>query len=223
MDETKTEQDTSQTGDSSSEEKGSTSKKGPQTLTESEAKAREQKAASDALSTAGRDAKTLDTGKEQLQAGRKKLDDDRAQWLKDQDEREREAVGGDPEALKSLETKQQQRTRDAELTQREREQTEKEETHQEVVKSDLETIRVFNRTKLAAEVAVAKGVSMDSILKHAKDDSREAMEAVAEDLPKKEEKEPLKLDSSKTIGGGDMPESARGKMRSGWDELHESK
>jgi len=47
----------------------------------------------------------------------------------------------------------------------------------------MERDKIRKRTELAAEVATAKGVSIDAILKLAKEDTREAYETVAELLP----------------------------------------
>lgn len=132
-----------------------------------------------------------------------------AQERKGREEAELEAARDDTDALKGIRARHTLEDKKAELAERERVVKESEEGN----KASLEQIKVFNRTKLAAEVAVAKGVSMDSILKHAKDDSREAMEAVADDLPKKDDKPPLVLDSGKGIGGGERTAEQKLKAR----------
>lgn len=170
----------------------------------------EKKAVSDALSAAGRDAKSISdkaTEAERILTDAKKTADavtaERGQWQKERDEAEREAVHGDAEALKSLNEKIRQRNEATKLANERAELVEKETKHQATVTSDLEQIKVFNRTQLAAEVAVAKGVSIDIILKHAKDDSREAMEAVADDF---KDAKSLKTDTGTTLGGVDWRE-----------------
>lgn len=201
MDGTKDPKDPSQVGDPSAGTKG-TSVKTPETYTAET----EKKAIDDALSAAGRDAKSITdkaTEAEGILTDAKKTSDaikaEREQWNKDRDEAEREAVSGDTEALKSLETKQRQRREKAEIADGKAELAGEKKQHETKVKDDLEQIRVFKRTKLAAEVAVAKGVDVDAILKLAKEDTKEAMEAVAAIILEK--KAPLKTDAGTTIGG----------------------
>ena len=89
-----------------------------------------------------------------------------------------------PEELTSLRAKRQAESDDTanktELTNRETKVAQRETELDEIIKRD----GTRKRTELAAEVAQDNGVSADSILKGAKDDSREAMEAIAELLPK---------------------------------------
>ena len=202
MDETQKAQQDSSARDSSGGDAGITSEQ-PKTHTEADI----TKAVSDALSAAGRDAKSISdkaTEAERILGDAKKMQTDiqaeRERWQKDKDEAELESVRDDPDALKSLGERQRQRNEAAKLATREKELDEREGKHQESVKSDLEQLKVFKRTQLAAEVAVAKGVDIDVILKLTKDDSREAMEATADLLSKT--KPPLRTDSGRTIGGG---------------------
>ena len=69
----------------------------------------------------------------------------------------------------------------------------------------------------AREIASKYEVNIETL--KLTDGSVEAMEALAKQLSGKEIKT-LKPDSSKTGGGGTMPDSATGKMKAGWDELH---
>lgn len=199
MDGTTDPKDTSQIEDSSKGTKGTPTE--PKTYTEES----EKKAVSDALSIAGRDAKSITdkaTEAERILTDAKTVSDavkaEREQWQKDRDEAEREAVRDDSDALKSLQERQRQRNEATKLATEKAELATEKATHDAKVTGDLEQIRVFKRTQTAAEVAVDKGVSIDIILKHAKDDSREAMEAVANDFT---EVKPLITDSGTTIGG----------------------
>lgn len=201
MDETKDPKDTSQIEDSS---KGA---KGTSIETKTHTAETEKKAVDDALSAAGRDAKSISdkaAEAEQILTGAKKTRDnvlaEQERWQGVRDEAEREFHKDDPDALKSLNEKIRQRNEAAKLATERTELDGREAKHQETVTSDLEQIRVFKRTQLAAEVAVAKGVDLDSILKLTTEDSREAMEATANLLTKGTTA--LKTDSSTTIGGG---------------------
>lgn len=207
MDETrKTQQDPSgATQDPSGGDKGSTSETA-QTFT----KESQEKAVSDALSAAGRAAKDLEKREEVVKAAEDRATQARATAY----ELARAEAKDDPEQLTALDREHKREERDAELTKRERLLDQSEKSH----KAKLDEIDAVKRTTVAAEVAVAKGVSVDAILKLAKDDSREAMEAVAEHLPKTTETPPLRPDSSRTTGGG-PPETADEKLTAGFRKL----
>ncbi|MEE8442965.1 MAG: hypothetical protein V3S37_04375 [Dehalococcoidia bacterium] len=205
MDVPKQDQDSSQKGDTSGDAKGTS------TLTEEQAQARETKAVSDALAKAGRTTADQDAREQRITDKETKAADDRSRERQERNEAALEAARDDPEKLTALQRSQKAALKDEEIADGRRKLDGDQAKHDESVKGDLETIRIFNRTKLASEVAVTKGVSMDSILKHAKDDTREAMEAVAEDLPKN--KEPLKVDSSRSSGTGEQTEEQRLKAR----------
>ncbi len=197
MDGTEERKDTSQAGDSSGEKQG-TSKKEPETFTKEQVEEISTKAVSDALSTAGRTAKSLEEREEAI----KKADERTAQEGRERREKELEIARDDPDKFTAVQLRHKQEVKDAELAKDRRELDADKEKHQEAVKVDLETIRVFNRTKIAAEVAVDKGVSVDSLLKLTKEDTREAMEATAKLLSEK--KPPLKTDSGRGTGGEDL-------------------
>jgi len=207
MDGTEERKDTSQGGDSSGGQKG-TSDKTSGTFT----KDTQDKAVQDALSAAGRDAKSISdkaAEAEEILTNAKKSQADikaeRDQWQKDREEAEQEAVKDDPEALKSLKVRQAQARKESEQSDRQREQDARDET----LKEREEQTRVIKRTQLAAEIAVEKGVDVGTILELAKNDSREAMEAVAAILPPKVDKKPLKSDDGTTLGGGASWEEIR--------------
>lgn len=187
----------------------------PPTLTKEEQE-RQTKAVSDALSAAGRDAKTIkertDEAEKILKAAQKAQVDQDAEaerWQKERDDTEREAVKTDPEALKSTEERIRQRNEATKLAKQKREQDAKDKDLTEREKQ----VKVLERTQTAAEVAVANNVDMDQILKLAKDDSRKAMEEIAKHLPKKGKAAPLKVDPSKTAGAGEKSEEQKLKDR----------
>jgi len=216
MDGTEERKDTSQTGDTSGETKETSQE--PQTLTGTQAK----KMVDDALSAAGRDAKTLGQKTseatrilEQAQKATATLEVGRAKWVEERNKQEREAAGDDIEAQKTVDVKQRQRAKDAELFAREATVKVSEDKHAEALKELVTSKKEQN----ALEIANRFGVDAKSLVKFT-DGSPEAMEELAKALPKKEETKTLTPDSGKTIGGGTLPDSAKGKMRQGWDELH---
>lgn len=127
---------------------------------------------------------------------------EQAAWQKKQDEEEEEAVRDDRPAYDALLERRKKKAEDeakvTELTERVAKVTKRETELAAVIERD----KILTRTQLAAEVAVEKGVSIDAILKLAKEDTREAYEAVAEVLPKVKELPEIIADSSRMGGGG---------------------
>lgn len=197
-----------------SEEPKGTSEKEPETFTSEQVEVAKTKAASDALATAGRTAKSFEKREEAIKVAEERM----ATELKEKHQAEIEAARDDPEALTTIQKRHKEADRKAELDKRERELASKEEG----VDEKLDKVTKSEIKERAETVALKHSVDANTLLKHT-DGSLEAMEDLAKSLPKKEEKPDLKPDSSKTTGGGEMPESAKEKMRAGWDELHKSK
>ena len=224
MDDPNVTQDPSQTtppspGDPSAKQEG-TPPVAPPTLTKEEQE-RQTKAVNDALSAAGRDAKTItektDEAEKILKAAQKVTADQEAETerrQKELDDQAREAVKTDPEALKSVNERIRQGDMDRKQAKRQREQDAKEKDLDDREKQ----VKVLEKTRIAAEVAVANDVDMDQILKLAKDDTRKAMEEIAKHLPKKGTKTSLKVDPSKTAGAGEKSEEQ--KLRARYPTMH---
>ena len=199
MDGTKDPKDTSQIEDTSTEPKGTS--KEPQTFTEEQ----RDKAVQDALSAAGRDAKSIKEksveAEQILKAAQKTQEGIRAEqerWQKDRDETERETVKDDSDALKSLQERQRQRAKEAELTRRAQELDAKEERH----KGKLEEADKVTKELSARDIASKYNIDAESLVKFT-DGSEEAMEELAQQLPKKGTPKPsLKTDAGTTAGGG---------------------
>ena len=105
MDETNVNaQDSSQNGDSSGGDGGSTSPETP-TITKAEMDKAIEKARSDALAKAGRDAKALEAREKQI-AEREKAHEE---WQRRQEEAEEEAARGDAGKLADLQRKRKER------------------------------------------------------------------------------------------------------------------
>ena len=121
------------------------------------------------------------------------------QMLKEQDARELEEARDDPVRLTALQERQKRRAAESELV----------ETRQELnLKNErlgqLETERAeASRERIVQEVAVRFGVDVARLAKLAKftDGSVETIEDLAKDLPKGNEKPPLKPDSNRALGG----------------------
>ncbi len=211
LDETKGNQD------NTSEDPKGTSEKEPETLTEGD---RTTKAVSDALSAAGRDAKAMEAresavkvalGKaEKLQADIKKAEGERTEREYRAD---LERAGDDPLARSKVELSQQIRGLRGELGDTKSELGKSQEELTDTRKVVAESTKERNAREIASKYEV------DSKTLLLTDGSVEAMEALAKTISGKEIKT-LKPDESKTGGGGTMPDSAKGKMRAGWDELH---
>ncbi len=200
-----------------SEQTTKTSEKEPETLTEED---RTQKAVSDALSAAGRTAKAMEAresavkvalGKaEKLQVDIRKAEGERTE----RDYRaDLERAGGDPLQRSKVELTKTIRDLRGELGDTKSELGKREEELTDTRKVVAESTKERN----AREIASKYEVNIETL--KLTDGSVEAMEALAKQLSGKDIKT-LKPDSSKTGGGGIMPDSATGKMKAGWDELH---
>ena len=195
-------QDASQTEDPSAKEKESTSKKETPTFTKESQEAAVTKAVSDALSKAGRTATDFEKRDVAIKAKEERQEEDHRKRV----EAARLEAKDDTEQLSAIDKQERERERTKALDDREAAVKKSEESNKEA----LEEIKILNRTKLAAEVAMDKryeGVSVDAILKLTKEDTREAMEVTAKLLSEK--KPPLKIDSGKNLGGTGLTEQER--------------
>ena len=200
--------------DPSVEPKGTST--APETLTRESVDAEKAKAVQDALSAAGRDAKTIteksdeaqrildaaQTTRANLQAVQERLQAER-------DEASREAVSQDPEALKSVNERIRQEHEATKLANRKAELDEKEAKHKERLEKAEKSEGREAALKNAQSVATKHNVDAESLIKFT-DGSVEAMEELAPNLPKVgEKKPPLKTDTGGTIGGGEETEEDR--------------
>jgi len=218
LDETEERKDTSpsEKEDTSSGEQG-TSEKEPKTFDEKQVETIKQKAVSDALAKAGRDAKSLEQ-----REGKVKVAEERAtETRKREFDARLEAARDNPDELTKLGAEQRAMKAEVKLAEVEQELGEEKERGKLLDEKEAKSTKEQN----AREIVTRLGVDTKLLIELAKptDGSTEAIEAKAAMLPKKgEPKDPLRPDSGKTIGGGELPESAKGKMRAGWDELHKS-
>ena len=136
------------------------------------------------------------------------------QLQREKDETELEAVQGDPKALSVIQRERKIRAEKADIERREAQ-----------VKPIEERATEFERKELAQEVATQYGVDASLLTEHT-DGSKEKMESLAKVLaqstPSPKVREDLKPDSAISAGGGTMPESAKDKIKAGWDEIHKT-
>jgi len=161
MNETKkTKQDISQDETSSAGEIGITSEPKAKTYTESEI----QKAVSDALAKAGRDAKSLEAKAAQLKADQEAIEAQKSQIAEIQrqiDEAELEAARGDPVRLREIQAKKSVKTQLAEI---EKQKAELRKQQAEIDRSKAEhesevrAVRETNKEITIWQIATAKGV-----------------------------------------------------------------
>jgi len=221
MDETKetTQGTPGQARQSSGGEPGTTSGGEPELIPKELA----QKMVSDALSAAGRDAKSLAEKTElanqtlaEASAMKAEVEGAIAKLQQEKDERELEDVRNNPDLLAAYKVRQTVKAKEAELIKREQELAGREKAYKQAIAE----IAKSKRERDAISIATKHNVNADFLLEHT-DGSSEKMEALAQILPKKGQgQEPaLKPDSGITTGGG-LPESARGKIRAGFDKLH---
>ena len=141
------------------------------------------------------------------------------QLQREKDEAELESAQGDPERLGVIQRERKLRVEKAEIERRTREVTEQEEK----IKPAVEAATEFERKLAAQEIATQYGVEASLLIAHT-DGSREKMESLAKVLATNQTppkvREDLKPDSAISAGGGTMPESAKDKIKAGWDKIH---
>ena len=179
--------------DTTSAETTGTSEENLETFTREQVEESARKAKSDALSEIGRYKKSADSAIKATQAVEERIN----RMLKEQEDAELEAARDEPDALRSIRAKQTARAKEADLTKRERELGDNKAEHEEALKAMVE----FKKEQNALEIAIKHDVPFEKLLKFT-DGSKEAMEDLAKDLPKKGETKTLIPDSGKTIGGG---------------------
>ena len=183
----------------------------PKTYTEAEV----QKTISDALSRAGRDAKTLDALKKQAEsekaeAGRQVVE--LKEWQERRDQEELERVRNDPDLLRAYQDKQSLR-REQDKIKQEKLQLEREKLeHREA----LEAMKRFRKEQAASQIASRyEGVDADTLL-DLTDGTSEKMDALAQRLAKPKAETPSgKPDQGMTFGSSFTELEIREKYISG--------
>jgi len=221
MDETKeTKQDASSAGGD-----GTTSKETTRTYTEEE----KQKAVSDALAKAGRDAKTLETREAALNAEKEAVETAKAEIAEVQkqiDKAELEAAEGDPARLRELQAKKSYKALLADLETKKKELN-KQEADLNRSKAEHESeIEAARKTQFEIElwkIAEAEGVDAAELKETMKElnlTTVEQAKAAAKRLNKKPSGTAFDPDSGVTSGGATLPNRAKDKIKAGWEEIH---
>ncbi len=215
MDGTEERKDTSQDGDTSSDTK-ETSKEAPDYSKESQ-----KKAVDDALSAAGRDAKSITDTKataEKLLENAKNVSEKAVEaqktWQSQRDEEELEINKDKPDAIARIKDRQKQDKVKSDLAKRTQELDERESN----LKPQLDEVATNKRERNALEVAIKYNVAYEQLLKFT-DGSVEQMEELAKSLPKKGDSAQLNPDSNDSVGGGDL--SAEDKLKKRYDKMFE--
>lgn len=113
---------------------------------------------------------------------------------------ELEAARDEPDKLTALRERQQRRQAESELAQVRQELSERDELVKQHETEKAEAMRERNTLDIATRMNVDP-VRLAKLAKFT-DGTAEAIEDIAKELPRKDGKPPLKLDSSGTIGGG---------------------
>ncbi len=165
--------------------------------------------------TAGFAGRKLQEGQEKLKAGEDAL----KLRVKEHDEAVKEAAKDDPDALTRIEALRKERETKEALTIVERERDETKEENVRLKATTVENALEQTARSIATKAEVDEKKLIQLASKYT-DGSKEAIEELAKELPKKGIVPDLKVDSGKGSGGGEMPDSAMGKMKAGWDEVH---
>ena len=183
-----------------SEDTKGTSDKDPETFTKERHDEDVRKAKSDALAEVGRYKKSADDAIKAVKATEARID----QMLKDQEDAELADAEGNAEKLDAIKERQGKRRAENELAKVRQELDENKEKVRLLDEKEVESTKERN----AREIASRLDVDAKRLVKLAKftDGSTEAIEEIAQELPKRGEAKTLKVDSGKTTGGsGGIP------------------
>ena len=203
--------ETMTSGQTSSSKKGSTSGGEPETFT----KEQQDKAVSDALSKAGRDAKSLEERGKTLDARDEALKAREAKqkaWEDERDAEEAEAAKSDPERLKAYQDRKSLKTERAKLEE-DRATFERDKLqHAELIKAATETEKEIAIWEIAIDYGL-DAIELKGRCEELEAETREQMELVAFKKKREEGESPQTslrhVDSGKTIGGGMTLEQVR--------------
>lgn len=172
-----------------------TSKDTVVTYTQTQLDEQVRKTRSDALAEVGRFKTEALRATQASQAAMARID----KMVKDQEDAEMENARDNPDALTTLRERQARRRAEAE---RDQARLELDEHKERLTKIDAEKAEVV-KNQTAINIASRFGVDPTRLTKLAKytDGSPEAIEDIAKDLPVKDGKAPLRVDSGGHIGG----------------------
>lgn len=168
----------------------------PKTFTKEEVEKQVRDARSAALADIGRLRKESETAMKAAQKAQERIDN----LLKEQEAAELAAAEGNPEQLSAVQERQKRRRTEAELA---KVQTELDthKTRLQEIESEKETIKT---DQMIREIADKQNVSYDrlaSLAKRFKEVTPEAIEDLAQDLPKKQPPTSIKTDSNTSSSG----------------------
>mgnify|MGYP001610250318 CR=1 FL=1 len=191
----------------SSKGKERTPEKTPETLAQ-------EKAVSDALAAAGRTAKAFESRETALKAREQAIKDAEVkaeERQKQKDAEELEAATDDAERS-VIQRKQQLRVKEIAFRQKEEEHERKVAEHQ----AEIDAARATRFETEVWEIAAKHGV--DAVwLKGLGISDMKQLDLIAKGASTQKGIVP---DSGRTMGGGEIPASAKGKIRLGWDKIH---
>jgi len=203
---------------------GTSGDKEPELIPVEEAEKRAQKAASDALAKAGRDAKALEQKGKDLETREGALKTELEQWQKERDEAELAAARDDADRLPLVQEKQALRRKEEELNEKEAKLERDKAQHQAELDEAATTKKQTGCWKIAQQYAEAIGAEVGELAVKLKelDLDLEATEKVAKAWSEGRTPEPPKVDkdgnpfkplSGRTSGGGEKSQDERLKER----------
>jgi len=180
----------------------------PKTFTEDEVKKQVRDARSAALAEIGKLRTESERSVKLAQAAQVRLD----KLLKEQEDAELAAADGNPEQLSAVQERLKRRRAEAELDQVKTE-LDTHKTRIQEIESERETIKLEQTVNQIAGKFNVSPERLSSLVKRFKEVTPEAIEDLAQDLPKIQTPTPIKTDSNvSTSGGGGKltPEKLRG-------------
>ena len=163
---------------------------------EAEARVREQRARSDALSDIGRLQREATNAMKAAEAAQERV----KKMLKEQEDFELQTAEGNTEQLSAVKERIQRRQIESELEDAQLKLNQRDEELSEIRKASQEVIKQSQ----ARAIAERLGVDADRLISLSRftDGSAEAMEGIAKELPKATRRPPVKTDLGGRGGGG---------------------
>jgi len=212
-DETRTEQDSPPEAEQASEKETGTTSEKPQTYTPEQV----AKLLSDTKAASGRE---LTKARQEAQGYKQQLDQhttELGELQKQLDEAKDARLKDEPEGVDILKLKREVREAQRKVAS-DRQQLESDWLTRV---GEVETAKQQKRDLAILRVAAAKKVDVASLVALLDENCSEGqIEERADILAAASAETPTHVDSGATTGGSKMPESAKDKIRAGWDEIH---
>ena len=163
----------------------------------------------------GRDAKTLEQRVNDIKAREGAI----AKWQADRDAAELAEAQKDPDKLAAYQQKQADRQRRTSLDEREAAIAKREAEHE----AEITAAREAQKEIVIWQIASAKNIDpmrLKTLSEKLSIEGKERLEVLADEIGSGKTDKQISVDSGVTTGGKALPDTAKGKIKAGWEEIH---